>query len=261
MKLSKSVAGIALVGLAVFAVRASAFCPYEEFVAHNKLTHVGLLGTAKSGTAEQLDKSLACLACKKCEQAMKKQGITNVGAFKKTLADGKTWYLVYFDYKGKEYLKAVDVFEKATPDLAKLVEPHPRAKSYGNAWLQTEWINHLRGMVNDKLKTQSRVGIVTRIKPEKEEEYRTLHQTVWPGVTDQLARSNNRNLSVFLAEIGDEIYEFLYVEYVGKDKAADDAKSKADPCTLRWWKNTDACQLPLPEVKEGIWAGMDALVK
>lgn len=261
MRSWKSVAGIAVVAVAVLAVRASAFSPYEAFIAHSKITHVGLLAPAKSGSVDPLDKALACLGCKDCAKALKKQGITNVGVFKKALADGKTWYLVYFDYKGKEYLKAVNAFEKATPQLAALVDPHPRAKSYGNVWLQTEWINHLRGLVNDKLKTQGRVGIVTRIKPEKEAEYRTLHQTVWPGVTDQLARGSTRNLSIFLAEIGDEIYEFLYLEYVGTDKAADDAKSKSDPCTLRWWKNTDACQLPLPEVKEGIWAGMDELTK
>jgi len=91
--------------------------------------------------------------------------------------------------------------------------------------------------------------------------YRTLHQAVWPGVVDQLARSNNRELSIFLVEIGDEIYEFLYVEYIGSDAAKDGNSSKTDPCTLRWWKLTDACQIPLPDVKEGIWAGMDAVIK
>ena len=177
------------------------------------------------------------------------------------MTDKQTWYWVYFDYHGKNYLKAGNAFEKAAPQLAELVQPHPRAVKYGVTWLQMEWICYLPALRDDKLPTQTKVGIVTRIKPEKEEQYRTLHQTVWPGVVDQLARSNNRNLSVFLVEIGNEIYEFLYLEYVGKNAAADDASSKSDPCTLRWWKLTDACQLPLPNVKEGIWAGMDAVVE
>ena len=105
------------------------------------------------------------------------------------------------------------------------------------------------------------VAIVTRIKPEKEQLYRSLHQTVWPGVSDQLIRTHNRNLSIFLVELGDDIYEFLYVEYVGDNAEADGQASKEDPCTVRWWKLTDACQLPLPDQKEGIWSGMESVLK
>ena len=89
-------------------------------------------------------------------------------------------------------------------------------------------------------------------------EYRTLHQTVWPGVVDQVARSNNRNLSIFLVELGADLVEFLYVEYVGDDQVRDDAMSKADPVNIRWWKHTGACQKPLPGTND-TWDMMDAV--
>ena len=101
-----------------------------------------------------------------------------------------------------------------------------------------------------------RFAMVTRIKPEKEQEYRVLHQTVWPGVVDQMNRANNRNFSIFFTEIGDELYEFFYLEYVGTDAARDADMNKADPFNQRWWKITDACQDPLPDA-DGIWSMMD----
>jgi L-rhamnose mutarotase len=242
------------------ATRAPAFSPYEQSIAVSKTTRVGLLAAAAEGKEADLDKAIRSLCCEKGARALGKAGISNLSVCKKVLTDKKTWYWAYFDYRGQDYLKAVNAFEKAANVPAGLIDAHPRAKTYGTSWLQMEWINYLRGSTDQKTPTKKTVNVVTRIKPEKEEQYRTLHQTVWPGVTDQLARSNNRNLSVFLAEMGDEIYEFLYVEYIGTDAAADDKASKSDPATLRWWKLTDACQLPLPDVKEGIWAGMEAVV-
>jgi L-rhamnose mutarotase len=122
------------------------------------------------------------------------------------------------------------------------------------------WINHIRGVPDDKMPTRQMVACVTRVKPEKEEQYRILHQTVWPGVTDQMVRSNYRNFSIYFVEIGDELYELFYFEYVGSDIDADNNLSKEDPCTLRWWKLTDVCQNPLPDAKGGIWAAMDQVV-
>lgn len=238
-----------------------AFGPYEHLLVQGKDTRVGLIAAAKAGREADLDKALKCLTCEKCAKALKKNNIANISSYKKVLTDKKTWYWVYFDYKGKDYLKAVNAFEKAAAGTAELIESHPRAKTYGTSWLQMEWICYIRGVMDRTLTAQSKVGIVTRINPEKEQLYRTLHQAVWPGVIDQIARSNNRDLSIFLVEIGDEIYEFLYMEYVGKNPEVDGKSSKSDPCTLRWWKLTDACQIPMPDLKEGIWAGMDAVIK
>ena len=238
-----------------------AFSPYEALVANGKSTYVGLIAAAKPGMVSELDTALQCLACPKCTSVLKVQGISNLCINKKVLTDQKTWYWVYFDFKGKDYLKAVNAFERAASRTADFIEPHPRAKTYGTAWLQMEWICHFAALIDDKRPTQSKVALVTRIKAEMEQQYRTLHQTVWPGVVDQVARTNHRNLSIFLVELGDEIYEFLYMEYVGKDTDADGKASKSDPCTSRWWKLTDACQNPLPDAKDSPWASMEAVVK
>lgn len=47
-----------------------------------------------------------------------------------------------------------------------------------------------------------------------------------------------------------------YFEYVGSDFDADMKKVAADPETQRWWKETEPCQLPLPEAaaKGTIWS-------
>jgi L-rhamnose mutarotase len=254
----------ALLGLTVAlgagAPRAFAFTPYDAATEAGRTTRVGLLTAAAPGKGAELDQALKGLSEAAATRALKKHGISNLCIQKKVLGDTKTWYWAYFDYRGKDYLKAVNAFEAAAPLPAGLLQPHPRAQSHGIGWLQMEWICFLRGAPDAETPTKSKTAVVTRIKPEKEELYRTLHQTVWPGVADQIARSNSRNLSVFLVELGDEIYEFLYVEYIGNDAEVDGKSSKSDPCTLRWWKITDDCQLPLSDAKDSPWAGMDAVV-
>jgi L-rhamnose mutarotase len=77
-------------------------------------------------------------------------------------------------------------------------------------------------------------------------------------VVDQMVRGNYRNFSIFLVEVGDELYEFFHVEYVGTDPERDGAMNSTDPCNQRWWKRTDACQDPLPGTS-GPWSMMDKL--
>ncbi len=241
------------------AINLFAFSPYEERVATSKINRVGLIARVRDGKSVALEKSLKALSDKKQKHILKKHHITNISFYKKTLPDKKTWYMVYFDYRGKDYLQAARDFEVATPQLSSLVTPHPRAKTYGRQWLQMEWICFIRGANAPKTETRQKVAMVTRIKPEKEQQYRILHQTVWPGVTDQMARTHIRNFSIFLVEMDKEIYEFFYFEYLGKDLDADGKLSAKDPATLRWWKLTDVCQDPLPDAKGGIWSAMESI--
>jgi L-rhamnose mutarotase len=237
-----------------------AFSPYENYLLSGRQTQVGLLAQAKPGKEAQLATAIESLKHGQPAAALAKVGIGNVAAFKREI-DGKEWVLVHFVYQGgKDYLGAAEAFETASPAtraLGDLIIPHPRAKTYGRQWLQMEWINYIRGKDTDRPATQV-TSMVTTVKAEKEAEYRTLHQTVWPGVVDQMARGNNRDFSIFLAEIGDRLCEFFYVEYVGTDAAKDDAANKADPINQRWWHYTDACQTPLPGAA-GIWAPMEPI--
>lgn len=105
-----------------------------------------------------------------------------------------------------------------------------------------------------------RIGMVTGLKPDKEAEYRTLHATAWPGVLKGIRDSHYRNFSIGLVELDGSLILIGYLEYVGRDPAADEAAAKTLPVNKRWWKFTDACQQPLPSAAKGeIWDGMEEI--
>ncbi len=97
---------------------------------------------------------------------------------------------------------------------------------------------------------------ITGLKPEKAEHYRKLHAAPWPGVVQQLKACHIQNFSIHEREIGGQLYLFAYLEYTGRDFAADMKRMAADPETQRWWRETDPCQSPLPDAAAAgkIWA-------
>ena len=97
---------------------------------------------------------------------------------------------------------------------------------------------------------------VTGLKPEKAAHYEELHAHPWSSVNRTLKEIHIRNFSIHECEIDGKLYLFAYLEYTGKDFDADMKKMAADPETQRWWKETDPCQLPLPdaEAKGQIWS-------
>ena len=95
----------------------------------------------------------------------------------------------------------------------------------------------------------TRYGTVIKVRPEKLDEYRKLHQAVWPKVLEMIKECNFRNYSIFLRDG----YLFAYFEYTGTDFSADRAKMAADPNTQKWWKLTDPCQEPLETCAKGEW--------
>ncbi len=232
------------------------FSPYENHILTAKIKRAALIAAVKPGQEAAMDVALNGLSGKRAAKALKKADITNLSCYKKELG-GKTWVMVYFDYAGDDYLMAAADFEStggAVDALRAHIDPHPRAKRYGTTWLQMEWINYIRG-AKSKARTRNAYAMVTTLRPEKESEYRLLHQAVWPGVCDQMARGNNRHFSVFLVEIGETLYEFFYVEYVGMAPDKDAEMDRTDPANLRWWKLTDPCQVALPGT-EGTWSMM-----
>jgi L-rhamnose mutarotase len=101
-----------------------------------------------------------------------------------------------------------------------------------------------------------RYGMITGLKPEKEAYYRDLHAHPWPAVNKMIRDCNIRNYSIYVKEIDGKKYLFSYFEYVGNDFDADMKKMAADSETVRWWKETDPCQAPLPDAaaKAKIWS-------
>jgi L-rhamnose mutarotase len=94
-----------------------------------------------------------------------------------------------------------------------------------------------------------RYGMLIRVKPERLEEYKTIHARVWPEVLSMIQQCNIRNYSIFEK---DGVL-FAYYEYIGSDHRADMAKMAADPKTQEWWKITDPMQIPLETRAEGEW--------
>jgi L-rhamnose mutarotase len=234
-----------------------AFSPYEIYLQTDNVKHVGLIASVKPGQDDAFAQAFKGLLADDVAKEMKAAGIENFSCFKKVL-NGKTWVVVHFDYWSKDYLVAAKTFENSSAAVKKLnafIDPHPLAARYGSSWLQMEWVNYIRGS-QSKAPTKQKYAKVTRIKPEMEEEYRILHQGVWPGVVDQMARGNNRNFAILMTEIDGTVYEFLYGEYVGDDPAKDAEMDGSDPVVRRWLTHTDPCQDPLPDAK-GPWASMD----
>jgi len=244
---------IIILGL-LFGLSAFGFSPYENYLLTGDQTHVALMAVAKD--AEALQTAIESLNTKSATKAFKKVEISNVSSYAKEL-QGKVWVMVYFDYDGDTYLDAVKAFESipAVKELKPLVEPHPRAAGYGSTWLQLEWINYIQGAKPNGNKP-NRFAMVTRLKTEKEAEYRWFHQNTWPGTVDRMTRMEYHDFSIFLVEFGEELYEFFYVESYAP--AGADMGSLTDPTYERWIKHTDPCQNPLPDA-DGIWSMMDKI--
>jgi len=125
----------------------------------------------------------------------------------------------------------------------------------GFAWGQAAPQRSARAQ--DSARSQAKTGKVRRfgnvigLRPEKKDDYVKLHAETWPGVLEQIRKSNIRNYSIYLAELEGKLYLFSYFEYVGDDFEADMAKMAEDPVTQRWWKETDPCQFRLPGTPDG----------
>ena len=94
-----------------------------------------------------------------------------------------------------------------------------------------------------------RYGQRIRVRPERIEEYERLHAEPWPGVLEQIRRSNIRNYTIF--RHGPDL--FAYFEYMGDDFAADMAKMAADAKTQEWWTHTIPMQAPVEGRAPGEW--------
>ena len=99
-----------------------------------------------------------------------------------------------------------------------------------------------------------RFGQVIGVKPERLEEYKKYHASVWPEILQKIKECNIQNYSIFHKDG----LLFAYFEYVGDDFESDMAKMAADPKTQEWWSIMEPMQQPVENRKEGEWwANMD----
>ena len=104
-----------------------------------------------------------------------------------------------------------------------------------------------------------RYGSVIGLRPDKVEEYKKLHATVWLDVLKMIKQCHIQNYSIYLRQLEDgRHYVFSYFEYTGTDFVADMAKMAADPTTQRWWAVCKPCQQPLENrAADEWWANME----
>ena len=103
-----------------------------------------------------------------------------------------------------------------------------------------------------------RFGSVIGLEPDKEQYYRQLHANTWPSVLARLKQSNVQNFTIYVTELAGKRYLFSYFEYTGDDYEADMLAIDDDPETQRWWRETDPCQIQLPNRKDGDnWSAME----
>jgi L-rhamnose mutarotase len=94
-----------------------------------------------------------------------------------------------------------------------------------------------------------RFGQVIGVRPERFEEYKKYHSSVWPGVLEMIKKCNIQNYSIFYKD--NMLY--AYFEYTGNNFDADMAKMAADPKTQEWWSVMEPMQDPLSTRKPGEW--------
>ncbi len=101
-----------------------------------------------------------------------------------------------------------------------------------------------------------RYGMVTKVKPEKAEEYDRLHSAVWPKVLAMIKQCQIQNYSIYRRN--DLL--FSYFEYIGEDFEADMKKMAADPTTQEWWTHCSPCFDPIDNsVEKGWWIEMNEI--
>lgn len=167
--------------------------------------------------------------------------------------EGKTYLFRYTEYN----CLGCDTWEK---ELMPLIEPLPEAARKGLCFEPMERLFFEAGATGKPSKADvKRIAMFTELKPEKEAWYRLLHDNPWPDVTAAIQKANFRNFSIFLEEIDGRLYLFGWLEYTGEDISVDAAENKKDPASIRWWKETDACQIAPPDAGGGMWGGMEEI--
>ena len=94
-----------------------------------------------------------------------------------------------------------------------------------------------------------RFGEVIKIKPEKLEEYKKLHNEIWPSIVKKQKEANMQNFTIFYRDG----YLFKYFEYVGDNYEEDMRKLAMDEENTRWLAFTDPCQEPVETAEEQEW--------
>lgn len=234
--------------------------PYENRIHAEGFRRIGLFATVTPGHESAIADLTRDPPSAEVRAAWQAEGLSHVVVNSLATAEGVLLF-AYLEWAHGSAEAAAQKVSRAVwfDALSAHLSPHARVTP-GDTWMPMENINVIGPTLPlppDKNRTQ-RLGLVTQLDPAAELTYRTLHQTNWPGVVDQMARSHCRYWVTFLIEIGETLWLFTYCEYVGTNRAADNAATAADPVTQRWWKHTQPCLKPV-STEPGGWTSMRSL--
>lgn len=205
------------------------------------------------------------------EEALKHAGVEHLRFFYQRI-DGEEILVAMMDINAAavskcareawNFVRECKRFSDHFVSLERLLRPHRRnTGNVSSPWTQAETICEIRPENNAEIKSATWHEAVTGLKVEKEAEYRLLHQNVWPGVIKAIGASNISRFDIFLMEFGDnQPYVFYQFQYTGDNFKNDMKAQSLSPINQRWWKYTNACQLPLPAASEDSpWQDMKKL--
>lgn len=82
-----------------------------------------------------------------------------------------------------------------------------------------------------------RKASMARLKPDKIQQYVSLHQNAWPEVREEMLRHYHVNHSVYWH--GEMLFQ--YFEYTGEDFDKDMDEMRKNPLMLKWWELCREC--------------------
>lgn len=230
--------------------------PYENRLNAENFRRVALVAEVSADKQAALEAKLATKPASLAAEVAE-AGISHLHLYLQSF-DARNVLFIYFEMYTLDQELAAQKLQASSAwwaELEPLLEAHPRANATDAPWQRAEFINVIADNTARERAIGQPAGLAAGLHPDQELWYRTLHQTNWPGVIDQMARSHYQNWTTFMLEFGDELMLFTHVEYMGKDQSADDARMAADPVTQRWWKHTEPCLFPLVQ-DGGNWAAM-----
>ena len=81
------------------------------------------------------------------------------------------------------------------------------------------------------------MGTLTKVKPEKLNEYIKLHNEIWDEVVREAHRYGLRNFNIFHKDG----YLFSYFEYIGDDFERDMTEKNSKPVMKKWREVCNQC--------------------
>jgi len=104
-----------------------------------------------------------------------------------------------------------------------------------------------------------RFGRIAKIRADKIEQFKVLHDTIWPEVSDALRRHKIQNYSIYLKDLKEgEYYLFSYFESTSKDPEVHLSAMRADEALQRWEKTIgEECLAKISADDSSWWVDME----